>query len=52
MMTMTKRRRENDYCQKMQIEEGLKLGEKYLEFLERQNCVSEQEFIVIYNINK
>ena len=43
---------ENDQCQKMQIEEGLMLQEKYLEFLERQSCVSEQDLIVTYIIQK
>ena len=34
----------------MQIERLL--GEKCLKFLERQSCVSEQDLMVIYNIQK
>ena len=49
MLMMTKRKREKDYCQKMQIKEGLMSGEKYLELLEKQSLVSEQGLMVTYN---
>lgn len=42
----------NDQLQKMQIKEGLMIREKYLAFLEKQSCVSEQDLMVIYNIQK
>ena len=35
--------------QNMQTKGGLMIGEKYLEFLQRQSCVSEQDLIVIYS---
>jgi hypothetical protein len=37
---------------KITYEEGLRLGYKYLEFLQKQNCISEQEIMTVNRIQK
>jgi hypothetical protein len=38
--------------EKILFDEGLQLGEKYLKFLEQQKCVTDQEVMLLYNIQK
>ena len=39
-----------DNSKKIKFDDGLCLGEQYLKILEQQNCISEQELILIYNL--
>ena len=38
--------------QKLSITEGLSIGEKYLKFLETQDCVSEQELLTVHRLQQ
>ena len=37
---------------KMKISEGFPLGDKYMQFLESQNCVTEQELLTLHRLQE